>query len=200
MIIGQSAGIAAALASRQDSSVQDLPYDVLKDRLLSQGQVLDLPTEEELPPKRVKKGGIDPESLEGIVLDDATAELEGTWKRSTGFGGYIGSGYLHDEAIGDGTSRAKFTFSIPESGSYEVFVAYFPHETRAKAVPLEIIAGENNIRMSIDETIPLPTGKSLRSLGTVELPSAEEATLTITNTNTKGFVILDAVVLRIVKE
>ena len=43
MLIGQSAGIAAALAKNQNIAVQDLPYATLKPRLLAQGQVLTLP-------------------------------------------------------------------------------------------------------------------------------------------------------------
>ena len=42
MILGQSAGIAAALAADQKVFVQDLPYPKLRARLLAQGQVLDL--------------------------------------------------------------------------------------------------------------------------------------------------------------
>lgn len=43
MVIGQSAGVAAALSAAEDISVQDLAYARLRDRLLTQGQVLDLP-------------------------------------------------------------------------------------------------------------------------------------------------------------
>jgi len=43
MIIGQGAGVAAALAAAADSSVQQLPYARLRERLLAQEQVLDLP-------------------------------------------------------------------------------------------------------------------------------------------------------------
>ena len=47
MILGQSAGIAAALtaANEEVQSVQNLPYPKLRERLLAQGQVLDLPPE-----------------------------------------------------------------------------------------------------------------------------------------------------------
>jgi len=44
MILGQSAGIAAALAADQDIAVQDLLYADLEPRLLAQGQVLELPS------------------------------------------------------------------------------------------------------------------------------------------------------------
>lgn len=43
MVIGQAAGVAAALAAKGDVAVQDLPYPLLRERLLAQGQVLDLP-------------------------------------------------------------------------------------------------------------------------------------------------------------
>ncbi|MEZ6153248.1 MAG: FAD-dependent oxidoreductase [Pirellulaceae bacterium] len=43
MIIGQSAGIAAALAADNDLAVQELSYPKLRKRLLVQGQALDLP-------------------------------------------------------------------------------------------------------------------------------------------------------------
>ena len=47
MILGQSAGIAAALTAKneQELSVQKLPYPKLRERLLAQGQVLELPRE-----------------------------------------------------------------------------------------------------------------------------------------------------------
>ena len=43
MVIGQGAGVAAALAANQNVAVQKLDYEKLKERLLAQGQVLDLP-------------------------------------------------------------------------------------------------------------------------------------------------------------
>lgn len=43
MVIGQSAAIAAALASHREVSVQELGYEALRERLLAQKQVLDLP-------------------------------------------------------------------------------------------------------------------------------------------------------------
>ena len=42
MIVGQSAGIAAALAAASDVAVQEVPYARLRERLLAQGQALEL--------------------------------------------------------------------------------------------------------------------------------------------------------------
>jgi hypothetical protein len=43
MILGQSAGVAAALAVKQNVTVRKLPYATLRERLLAQKQILDLP-------------------------------------------------------------------------------------------------------------------------------------------------------------
>lgn len=51
MVIGQGAGIAAALAAKDNLAVQDLPYPKLRERLLAQGQVLALPPQ----PKKERK-------------------------------------------------------------------------------------------------------------------------------------------------
>lgn len=49
MVTGQAAGVAAALAAKGDAAVQELAYPALRERLLAQGQVLDLPAR--VPPK-----------------------------------------------------------------------------------------------------------------------------------------------------
>ncbi|MCY2975004.1 MAG: FAD-dependent oxidoreductase [Planctomycetota bacterium] len=46
MVIGQGAGVAAALAAKEMVNVQKLPYEKLRTRLLAQGQVLELPAAE----------------------------------------------------------------------------------------------------------------------------------------------------------
>ena len=47
MAIGQGAGVAAALAAEHDVAVQQVNYPLLRDHLLAQGQVLDLPAARE---------------------------------------------------------------------------------------------------------------------------------------------------------
>ncbi len=55
MILGQSAGVAAALAAKQQVTVQKLPYATLRERLLAQKQVLDLPVLAALQPSETTK-------------------------------------------------------------------------------------------------------------------------------------------------
>lgn len=195
MILGQSAGIAAALAAKQDVAVQKLPYEILKARLLAQKQVLDLPVLPELPPLPVAALSVDPKSLEGIVLDDAKAELVGAWSHSSGFKPYVGTGYVHDNQQSDGKSVAIFRFKVEKAGKYTVNMAYSAHPTRAQKVPVTVSSGGKESRLLVDQTQRLPEGKIFREVGVVELSDKGESVLKVSNEDTEGFVILDALQL-----
>lgn len=52
MVIGQGAGVAAALAAKDGVAVQELPYPKLRTRLLAQGQVLELPAQQDRKPEK----------------------------------------------------------------------------------------------------------------------------------------------------
>jgi hypothetical protein len=195
MILGQSAGIAAALSAKQNLAVQNLPYPALRERLLAQKQVLDLPVLAELPPETKGAMSIDLKILPGIVLDDEQAELKGEWSHSSGFKPHIGTGYLHDDKRGDGESVAVFRFKALETARYDLRMAYSAHETRATQVPLKIQHGKTVVEVLVDQTQPLPAGAAFRSIGKVELQKDLETTLTIRNAGTDGFVILDALQL-----
>jgi hypothetical protein len=195
MILGQSAGVAAALAAKEGVAVQNLAYPKLRKRLLAQGQVLELPTLPELPSEPVGKASIPVDSIPGIVLDDEAAELKGDWQVSTNFKPHIGRGYRHDDKRGDGKSQAVFRFKADKSGEYELRMAYSAHETRAKKVPVVILSGEREQTLHVDQTVPLPAGQAFRSIGKCQLEGGVESTITVSNSETEGFVILDALQL-----
>jgi hypothetical protein len=195
MILGQSAGIAAALVVKTDVAVQALPYPRLRERLVAQGQVLDLPTLPALPSQAASTTGLDPRSLPGLVLDDAQAELRGTWERSSNFKPHIGAGYRHDDRRADGQSVAVFRLRAPKPGRYELRLAYSPHETRATRVPVTVESGAEKTTLTVDQTRPLAAGEAFRTVGTVELTDRTETIITLSNTGTDGFVILDALQL-----
>ena len=193
MILGQSAGIAAAMSAKQNLAVQKLPYPALRERLLAQKQVLDLPVLADLPPEPKGAMNIDPKTLPGIVLDDSQADLKGEWSHSSGFKPHIGTGYLHDDKRADGQSIAIFLFKAPKPGKYDLRMAYSAHETRATKVPVTIESGERKTEIKVDQTQPLPAGEAFRSIGSVELDG--DTSITVRNAVTDGFVILDALQL-----
>jgi hypothetical protein len=195
MTIGQSAGIAAALAAKAGVTVQALDYLQLRARLLAQRQALDLPVLPPLPVKPARPAGpvsLDPQSLPGVILDDAQAELSGDWERSTNFKPHVGTGYLHDEQRSDGKSRAVFRFKGPADGDFDLRMAYSAHPTRTTRLPVLIIGGGVEHRLTVDQTQPLPAGEAFRPIYQLRLRQGVEYTLTVTNQDTRGFVILDA--------
>ncbi len=197
MILGQSAGIAAALAAKMDVTVQGLPYPKLRERLLAQKQVLELPDVSELPSP---SGSINAKNLSGIVLDDTSAQLTGEWYHSVNFKPHVGSGYLFsgtpgDKVVGDGSATATFQIKVPKSGDYQLLMSYSAHETRAANVPVRVMSGSHEKHFTVDQTQPLPSGQHFKSVGNVLLESGVETTITISNHQTVGFVIIDALQL-----
>ena len=143
---------------------------------------------------------INPKSLPGVVLDDANAKLTGDWTRSTNFTPHIGRGYVYSgergsTSRGDGKATAAFRFQAPKSGRYQLLMAYSAHETRAKNVPVSVSSGSQRKDFVVDQTVSLPEGKHFRPIDTVELVADTETTIQVTNSNTVGFVILDALQL-----
>lgn len=195
MILGQSAGIAAAVSAKQNLTVQKLPYAVLRDRLLAQKQVLDLPVLADLPAEPKGAVNVDPKALPGTVLDDTLAELKGPWSRSSGFKPHIGTGYLHDDKRADGQSIAIFRCKAAKTGRYTLRMAYSPHATRATKVPVTVQCGTRKTEIAVDQTQPLDAGEAFRTIGSVKLDGDVETVITISNTSTDGFVILDALQL-----
>ncbi len=195
MILGQSAGIAAAVSAKQNLAVQKLPYPALRERLLAQKQVLDLPVLADIPPEAQGAMNVDPKSLPGIVLDDTQAELKGQWGHSSSFRPHIGTGYLHDDKRADGQSIAIFHCKAPKTGHYTLRMAYSPHATRATKVPVTVQCGERKTEITVDQTQPLAAGEAFRTIGSVQLDGDVETVITVSNTGTDGFVILDALQL-----
>ena len=171
-----------------------MEYAKIRHRLLAQEQVLDLPEPSTEPNDIAEHSSINPKSLGGILLDDADATLTGHWAGSKNFKPYVGSGYIHDGARADGKSIATFKFTAPETGRYEIRMAYSAHSTRAKKV-IEIKSGAHKVSLTVNQTMTMLPGKSFRAIGSVQLLADMESVLTVTNQDTDGFVILDAIQL-----
>jgi hypothetical protein len=193
MSLGQSAGVAAAMSAKQKIAVQELQYQELRACLFAQKQVLDLPVLPD-PPTAQKSGiNVDPKSLPGFVLDDSQADFKGTWSHSSGFKPHVGGGYKHDEQRADGESIVVFRFSAPSRGRYELRMAYSAHETRATNVPVTIESGGRTTVFKVNQRVRMNAGEVFRSIGQVELDG--DCVITIKNSGTDGFVIVDALQL-----
>ncbi len=189
MILGQSAATAAALAIDADISVQDVPYETLREKLLEDGQVL-----EHGDSRQQSSRGVDPKTLDGIVVDDAAAKKVGDWQPSFSQGRWVGNGYLHDNNEGKGQRHVRFTAEVPKAGEYEVRLAYSGFSNRASNVPVTVSTAAGDITKQVDQRRQPPIDGLWVSLGTHPL-AAGEVSITVSNAGTDGHVIADAVQL-----
>jgi hypothetical protein len=188
MILGQSAATAAVLAIDGNLAVQDVPYAALRARLLADGQVLEHESSKEKPKGH---GSAKPaSSLPGVTVDDDEALLSGDWKQSSANGGFVGSGYRHDDKGSAGTVSASFVGRLPSAGAYAVSLTVVPNANRSRdaLVRIEHADGVAEIRADL-------TGKGasegLLALGTYRF-LVGPAKVTVSNAGAKGYVLIDA--------
>jgi len=180
MILGQSAATAAVLALDGKTAVQDVPYEALRKKLLEDGQVL-----ENAP------GAPRPT---GLVTDDAHATLSGEWTASHAQQPFVGSGYLHDGNTEKGRRSARFEVALPKPGRYEVRIAYTANPNRATNVPVAVEHAGGRAVVKVNQRLDPPIDKLFAAVGVYEFAGAR-AVVEISNADTDGFVIVDAVQL-----
>jgi hypothetical protein len=190
MVLGQSSATAAAIAIDDGVSVQKIDYGRLRQRLLADKQVL-----EWTGPRRV--AGIDAKSLKGLVIDDDAAEKRGDWSSSTSVAGFVGAVYLHDGNQNKGQLSARYEFRLDQPGFYDVRIIYTANPNRATNVPIEIEHSDGRSRVTLNERAEPDIDKIAHSIGQFKFD--REAIVTISNENTDGYVVIDAVQLAPVK-
>lgn len=122
----------------------------------------------------------------GVTITSGT----GGWASSFSVPGYIGTDYLHDGNTGKGTKSVRYTPTLSESGTYNVYMRWTAGVGRADNVPVDIVKANG-----ITATVPVnqtANGGVWNLLGTYAL-SKTNASLTIRTTGTAGSVIADAV-------
>jgi hypothetical protein len=187
MVLGQSAATAACLAIDNKVDVQKVEYSKLKERLLKDKQVLDLP-------RGKAARGIDPKTLRGIVVDDEQAERKGFEAKSSAVGPFVGEGYRHDGGTKDGKQSAKYTPDLPKAGKYEVRLSYSPNANRATNVPVTITHAGGSATVTVNQRKAPPVSEMFVSLGTFMFEKGTAGNVVVTNASADGYVVVDAVV------
>lgn len=190
MILGQSAATVAALAIDKQMAVQDVPYDLLRERLLADGQVLEHSSEGKLGETNEP---LRPQDLPGVVVDDEDAELTGTWTVSHSSQGFVGSGYRHDGAAKDGKASAIYKSKLSSSGRYEILLSYTPNPNRSSKVKVDIKTTRGIRTIMINQRKDPPIEKRFISLGLFDLTAEESSEVHISNEGSDGYVVIDAV-------
>jgi hypothetical protein len=197
MVLGQSAATAAAQAIDEKKPVQGIDYQKLHDRLAADKQVLIW-----TGPKKSSEGGaagLDPKKLEGIVIDDEQATLHGFGMNGHVTSPYVAAGYRHDGNEEKGQQSAVFPVKVAQDGKYEVRIGYSVNGNRATNVPVKIThaGGVADIKLNQKKTPAID--KLFQPVGQFEFKAGKEYSVEISNKDTDGYVLIDAVQLVIVK-
>lgn len=131
--------------------------------------------------------------LPGVVVDDADAKQVGTWKHSKSIRTYVGDGYLHDLDEAKGDKTLTFDPELPETGTYEVRLAYTPGENRAAKVPVTVFSADGEKTIDVNERETPPIEGRFTSLGQYRFERGGQSFVIVANTGTKGHVVADAI-------
>jgi hypothetical protein len=135
--------------------------------------------------------GLDPEKLDGVIIDDADAKQTGKWTSGSGLKGYVGYNYLYAGA--NSGAKIAFEYKAEKAGSHEIRLAYCPHENRGKTVPVTVKTKAGEKSLKIDMTKVPPIDETFVSLGSLNLAKGESVTVTISTEDAGGNAHADAI-------
>ena len=206
-MMGEVVGKAASICALRNCTPREV-YDDHLDELLT---LLELPgkarrstpsapitIDEGVLPKASMFGpmtGLDPESFEGIVVDDREAESTGKWTSGTTADRYIGFSY-HYAAPNSG-AQATYTIKAPQQGRFQILVGTAPADerfkNRATAAPVEIRLGDQVIRNQVN--YQGTQDRQFVPVGTVDVEKDQDINVVILTDGANGLVHLDAIQL-----
>jgi hypothetical protein len=178
MMTSQSAATAAAFAIDDDVAVQDVSYAKLRLQLLADRQILEWGS---------ASGGTN-----AIIVDNENptgVSIVGAWVQSTGAPGYNGTNFLHDNNAGKGTKSVRFTPTLPQAGSYAVYLRWTQNANRANNTPVTLTYSGGTSNYVINQQI---NGAVWNPLGTFPFQAGTAGNILTENAGTTGFVIADA--------
>ncbi|MCA9118668.1 MAG: DUF1549 domain-containing protein [Planctomycetaceae bacterium] len=128
-----------------------------------------------------------------LTIDDSEAEVAGSWKASTYTPNYVGKGYIHDDDNDKGEKSVEFSLKLARSGLYEVQLSYTHNSNRANNVPVTICHADGKSEVPFDQTRKPTVDELFAPVGRFKFERDLPASLTISTTGTKGYVIVDAI-------
>lgn len=125
----------------------------------------------------------------GLIVDDDEARYAGDWGDKAKQTPLVGAGYHHDFNKGQGRKTACFTPNIPAAGPYEVRLLYVPHPNRSTHVPVTVRCADG------EKTLVINQREEPAALGVFRFAAGKQGTITISNADADGYVIVDALQL-----
>ena len=131
--------------------------------------------------------------LAGVIYDEASAELLGDWKQSSLSANRFGDFYIHDDKQGKGAKKAVFRGALPETGIYEVRIAYPAKANCDKRVPITVEAFDGVHEIIFDQTKKPSIGGLFEPIGRFHFEKGGRVNVIVGTQGTKDYVIVDAV-------
>ena len=152
-----------------------------------------LKVERDFMQKASGKKSLEKLPLAGVLYDEADAELTGTWKQSSLSPNRFGEFYVHDDRQQKGEKKAIFRGSLPETGVYEVRIAYPAKSNCDKAVPITVTDMDGEHKVVLDQTKKPRIGGLFEPIGRFRFEKGGKVEVAIGTAGTKDYVIVDAV-------
>jgi hypothetical protein len=136
---------------------------------------------------------LDPARLPGVVVDDTQTRQVGDWQQSSSVEPFVGTGYLHDKDAGKGTKSLTFQPELKTDGLYEVRLAYTPGTNRTDRAPITIVSADGEQVVHVNQKQAPPIDRVFVSLGRFRFEANGAGFVMVSNAETQGHVIADAV-------
>lgn len=179
MVLGQSAGIAAAFAVDARTTVQRVDVKKIQS-LLAANPLLN---------------GSTPEIL---VDNDDTAHVEITGQWALKKGGTYGPSAFYS-VVNDQPKSVKFIPEVKKSGSYDIYTYVLPRINNiSPATKVTVFDGMQSKEIAIVKEKVIVNGQTSGEwvhLGKFNLPAGKKAGVTISNRDAGGVIVADAVLL-----
>ena len=208
---GEVVGKATSICVKYDCPPRDVYqryFEELKELMNQHGKMrrdtvtgkLYMPEGEAPPPppapasaKTTEEGplGVDPKTLPGIVIVDAQAKRTGDWKSGHSIEGYIGTHYLYHAPAKNATAR--FEFTVPKSGKYDVREGHQPHANRATNTSVTIESADGSKTVHVNQRVAGTLPNGFVSLGTFRFEVEKSGAVIISAEGADGNVHANAI-------
>lgn len=219
MILGESAGVAAAQAISESKPVQDIDMGKLQTKLRNYNQKID---KDELPlfgrwrsclmsnnfsytisyhwqnhPEDYPVFLPEPRKDVPILVDTQDATKIGDWEETTkNFNRWNSVGYLYDKCDDGIVKSVVFNPILPFDGEYEIRIAFVSDKTRSEKVPIKINHMNGQSVVYLNQRIPPEVGKLFQPVGRYTFRKGRTSSITISNEGIDdGDIAVDAVQL-----
>jgi hypothetical protein len=185
MILGHAAGVAAALAIKGNTPVQQVPVKQLQEKLKAQGQIFEF---------QAPKGAyLEKKDYDGVIVDDFEASLTGKWGRGWKTMPFLIGGYRSANKSVEETATITFSPVLPQKGTYEVYIIYAPDKNRARNAAVTVYASDGVKELKVDLTQKPADNSYWYSLGRFQFEKGTKGKVVISNKGADGVIVADAV-------